>query len=147
LDDFRKKGILPVKREGVTNVSDSASLKIVLAEDNADLSESMSLLLRMRGYEVEVAYDGIGAVELATDFLPDVALLDIGMPGLNGYEAAREIRRQMGKRVVLVALTAWGRDSDKRAAAEAGFDHHFVKPVDLQAIEKLLSEVAAGKSL
>jgi CheY-like chemotaxis protein len=85
----------------------------------------------MDGFEVTTAYDGLAAVAAAASTLPDVVVMDIGMPGLDGYEAAREIRQQpRGKDVVLIALTGWGQATDKQRASHAGFDHHLVKPVD-----------------
>jgi CheY-like chemotaxis protein len=92
------------------------------------------------GHEFQTAYDGLEAVQAAAAFRPDVVLLDIGMPKMNGYEAARHIREQAwGKDMLLVALTGWGQEEDKRRAAEAGFDHHLTKPVDLEALQKLLA--------
>ena len=98
------------------------------------------MLLRLMGNEVRTAHDGLEAVEVAETFRPDVVLLDIGLPELNGYEVARRIREQpWGRDVVLVALTGWGQEEDRRRSQEAGFDHHLVKPVDLAALEKLLA--------
>jgi CheY-like chemotaxis protein/anti-sigma regulatory factor (Ser/Thr protein kinase) len=105
--------------------------RILVADDNADAAESLALVLQLMGNDVRVAYDGDEAVDAAEVFRPDLILLDIGMPGLTGYEAARVIRqRPWGRDVVMVALTGWGQDEDKREAHEAGFDHHFTKPVD-----------------
>ena len=99
----------------------------------------------MMGNEVRTVHDGEQAVEEAAAFRPDVILLDIGMPRLNGYDAARRIREQRwGEGMVLVALTGWGQDEDKRRAREAGFDRHFTKPVDPVDLEKLLSGLSAG---
>src|SRR6516225_8286305 len=98
------------------------------------------MMLSVMGHEVRTAHDGTAAVHLAETFRPDVALLDIGMPNLNGYQAARRIREQpWGKAMVLVALTGWGQAEDKRRAEAAGFDHHFTKPVDPTALERLLA--------
>jgi CheY-like chemotaxis protein len=92
------------------------------------------------GNEVATAYDGLGAVEAATTFRPDLVLLDIGLPRLNGYDAARRIREQHGgDEMVLVALTGWGQAHDRRRSKEAGFNHHMTKPVDLEALQKLLN--------
>ena len=100
------------------------------------------MMLKIMGNEVRTANDGLQAVEAAAAFRPDVILLDIGMPKLNGYEACRRIREQpWGEKAVLIALTGWGQEEDKRRSQEAGFDHHMVKPVDPAALEKLLAGV------
>ena len=118
-------------------------MKIVLADDNHDSADSMAMLLGAFGHEVEVAYDGIAAVKAAETHKPDFVLLDIGMPDMNGYECAREIRKQAWSAgAVLVALTGWGQEEDKRRSQEAGFDLHLTKPVDPDALEKALQ---AGK--
>ena len=103
------------------------------------------MLLKLSGHDVHTAYDGLQAVEAAATLQPDVILLDIGMPELNGYEAARRIREQQrDKALTLVALTGWGQDEDRRRSEDAGFDSHLVKPVDLAALTKLLAESGAG---
>ena len=97
-------------------------------------------MLRMLGHDVRTAHDGLQAVEAAAAFRPDVALLDIGMPRLNGYDAARRIREQeWGKKIVLVALTGWGQAEDKRRAIEAGFDRHYTKPLSPSHLEQLMA--------
>jgi Response regulators consisting of a CheY-like receiver domain and a winged-helix DNA-binding domain len=93
---------------------------------------------------VETAQDGLEAVEKAVTFRADVILLDLGMPRLNGYEAARRIREQHQSGLRLVALTGWGQEDDRRRTGEAGFDAHLVKPVDLTALGQLLAEWSAG---
>src|SRR6185503_6765412 len=93
-------------------------------------------------YQVEVAYDGTAAIRLDGDFHPMVAVLDIGMPGANGFEVARSIRENRGAGVTLIALTGWGQEGDRRRAMEAGFDYHLTKPVDPGALNDLLVEVA-----
>ena len=100
------------------------------------------MLLKLTGHETHTAHDGLEAVEAAATFRPDVVLLDIGLPKLNGYEAARRIREQpWGKDMVLVALTGWGQEEDRQRSREAGFDAHMVKPVDPAALTKLLAEM------
>jgi DNA-binding response OmpR family regulator len=99
------------------------------------------MLLRMAGNEVRTAHDGLEAVEVAAAFQPDVVLLDIGLPKLNGYDAARQIRDQRSDGVVLIAVTGWGQDEDRRRSREAGFDHHLTKPVNLGTLQKLLTAV------
>jgi len=119
-------------------IQQGKSLRILVADDMEDITDSMALLLHILGHIVQVAHDGLAAVERAAEFQPDVVLLDIGMPGINGYEAARRIRQQRGMGVVLIAVTAWGSDSDKREAMRAGFDHHLTKPVNVDALIQLL---------
>jgi PAS domain S-box-containing protein len=114
--------------------------RVVVADDNRDAADSLALLLRFLGHEVRTAGDGQEAVEVAEAFRPDVVLLDIGMPRLNGYEACRLIRsRPWGRGVLLVALTGWGQEEDRRRATEAGFDRHFTKPVDPAALGELFA--------
>jgi len=91
---------------------------------------------------VRVAYDGDAAMREGDAFRPRVAILDIGMPGTDGYAVARSLRTKHGRRVVLVALTGWGQEADRRRAAEAGFDHHLTKPVDPNALNSLLADAA-----
>ncbi|HJU72215.1 MAG TPA: ATP-binding protein [Gemmatimonadaceae bacterium] len=113
--------------------------RILIADDNRDAAESMSMLLRLMGNEVRTVHDGFQAVEEASAFRPDVILLDIGMPRLNGYDVARSIRAERwGAGMVLVALTGWGAEEDRRRALEAGFDQHFTKPVNPGVLEKLI---------
>ena len=122
--------------------------RILVADDNRDAAESMSTMLRMMGNEVRSVNDGAQAVEEAAAFRPDMILLDIGMPKLNGYDAARRIRQQLwGKNMVIVALTGWGQDEDKRRASEAGFDQHFTKPVSPADLQRLMAELQGGSSL
>ena len=117
--------------------------RILVADDNVDSATSLTMLLEIMGNEVRTAYNGMEALDVAAAFRPDLILLDIGMPDLNGYEACRRIRDQpWGKATVLIALTGWGQDEDKRLSQEAGFNHHMVKPVDLAHIEKLLAELS-----
>ncbi len=114
--------------------------RILVADDNADAAASLAMMLSLMGQEVRTAGDGLEAVEAAEAFRPDVILLDIGMPRLNGYDACRRIRQQpWAKDVLIIALTGWGQDEDKRRSQEAGFDRHFVKPVEPATLEKLLA--------
>ena len=105
--------------------------RVLIADDHEDSADSFAILLRILGkYDVKNAFDGVDAVNIAEEFRPHAMLLDIGMPGKSGYDVAREIRaRDWGADVLLVAVTGWGQDEQKRLTAEAGFDHHFVKPV------------------
>jgi CheY-like chemotaxis protein len=109
--------------------------RVLIVDDNRDAADSLSMLLRLRGDEVRTAYDGQQAIDVANEFQPDAIVLDIGLPKLDGYEAARRIRQQpWASDAVLIALTGWGQDKDRRLAVEAGFDHHMVKPVDPSAL-------------
>ena len=118
----------------------ASGLRILVVDDNRDAADSLGMMLRLMGNEPRMVYDGLEAVTAAGEFHPNVVLLDIGLPKLNGYEAARRIREQpLGKRMVLIALTGWGQDEDKRRSNEAGFDHHMVKPVEPAALMNLLA--------
>jgi len=122
----------------------AVSRRILLADDNADALESLATVLRLRGHEVYSAPNGAIALETAARHMPEVALLDIGMPLLDGYEVARRIRAQeWGKAVTLVALTGWGQESDRRRSQDAGFDTHLVKPLDLEKLNALLARLPA----
>ncbi len=131
---------------GQDQTSSAGKRRILVADDNRDAATTLALILKIMGNEVRTANDGLQAVEMATVFQPDVIMLDIGMPKLNGYEACRRIREQpWGKKVTLIALTCLGQDDDRRRSKEAGFDHHLVKPVDHAVLRKLLSaEPIAG---
>jgi PAS domain S-box-containing protein len=114
--------------------------RILIADDNVDAADSLAELFRLDGHEVHVAYDGGQALELFSQADPDVALLDIGMPGLSGIEVARAIRsHNPGHRATLIAVTGWGQDADRRAALNSGFDHHLTKPVQPEQIEALIA--------
>jgi signal transduction histidine kinase len=125
----------------------AVSRRILLADDNADALESLATVLRLRGHEVYSAPNGAIALETAALHVPEVALLDIGMPQLDGYEVARRIRAQeWGKAVTLVALTGWGQEADRRRSQEAGFDTHLVKPLDLDKLTALLAQLPGQSS-
>jgi CheY-like chemotaxis protein len=118
--------------------------RILVVDDNRDSAMTLSKLLSRRGHEVAVAFDGEHAIDAAATFQPEVVLLDIGLPKLNGYEAGRRILEQTVSRdIVLIAITGWGQENDRRRALEAGFTHHLVKPVDFDALSLLLSNPAA----
>ena len=114
-------------------------LRIMVVDDNRDAADSMAMLLRAAGHWVEVAYDGDEALAAGARTRPEVMLIDIGMPGMNGYELARAVRAQSwSERTLIIALTGWGQENDKRRSREAGIDHHLVKPVELAALDELL---------
>ncbi|HZF80970.1 MAG TPA: ATP-binding protein, partial [Rubrivivax sp.] len=117
------------------------SLTVLIADDNVDLVESMALILRSEGCEVDTAHDGDAALDAAVKRVPDIALLDIGMPGRNGYDVARQLRSQVAtRRIYLVAITGWGQDADRLAASAAGFDKHLVKPVNPDELISMLGD-------
>ncbi len=120
--------------------------RILIVDDNHDSADMVATLLQLAGHETFTAHDGLAAVEMAARLDPDVILLDIGLPILNGYEAARRIRERQGqrRRPLLIALTGWGQDEDRRRSGEAGFDAHVVKPVDDAALGDLLAELSDG---
>jgi PAS domain S-box-containing protein len=114
--------------------------RILIVDDNADSADSLAMLLQLGGHEAHTAYDGLQALELASRLQPEVLLLDLGLPGLDGCELCRRIRQQpWSARSLLIAVTGWGQAADKQRSQDAGFDGHLVKPVDLQALEKLIA--------
>jgi signal transduction histidine kinase/ActR/RegA family two-component response regulator len=117
--------------------------RILVVDDNRDSAESLAMLLRLTGSETSVAYDGEEAVQAAAKQRPDVILLDIGLPKLNGYDACRRVRQdRWAKNVTIIAVTGWGQEEDRRKSAEAGFDGHLVKPVDHAELMKLLANLS-----
>src|SRR5471032_981084 len=113
-------------------------VRVLVADDNRDAADALRALLEMEGYEAETAYDGQAAVDAVTRALPDLIVMDLGMPGMDGYDAARAIRRQAGAEgVLMIALTGWGQSDARHRTREAGFDHHLIKPVDVEQILKL----------
>jgi CheY-like chemotaxis protein len=127
---------------GSRTPSRSVPVRVVVADDNRDAADSLQRILSLFGHEVRVAYDGAAAIRLADEFRPRVAVLDIGMPGTNGYDVARALRQRHSAGITLVALTGWGQDSDRRRALDAGFDYHLTKPVDPESLNRLFAEVA-----
>jgi CheY-like chemotaxis protein len=123
-----------------------AALRVLVVEDNVDAGETLGALLELRGHTVVVALSGVQALELLRSRGADIVLCDLGLPGMSGYEVARAIRADRELRnVQLVALTGYGQPEDRKRTAEAGFDAHLVKPVDLQALDRLLGRVAARR--
>jgi signal transduction histidine kinase/ActR/RegA family two-component response regulator len=113
--------------------------RILVVDDNRDAADCLATMLELGGHEVHVAHDGVEAIEQARAVRPDLILLDIGLPKFNGYEAARRIREHCGRSTLLVALTGWGQDEDRRKSREAGFDAHMTKPLDLDALARFLA--------
>lgn len=113
-----------------------------MADDNRDSADTLAMLLRRLGNDVTTVYDGPHALEAATQHQPHMLVLDIGMPTMSGYEVARKLRSHPEfQSVLLVAMTGWGQEEDRRRTREAGFDHHLVKPVELRAIQDLLANL------
>jgi DNA-binding response OmpR family regulator len=114
------------------------SRRILVVDDNADAADSLGMLLQVRGDEVRIAYDGLEALELAGAFNPEIVLLDIGMPKISGYDVARRLRESRGNSVFIIAISGWGQEDDRKRARDSGFDHHFTKPVDFEALLALI---------
>jgi two-component system CheB/CheR fusion protein len=123
----------------------SGRCRVLVAEDIPDAAEMMRVMIEIMGHDVRVAADGVQAVAIAQEFAPQIALLDIGMPRMDGYEAARHIRSALGRRVYLVALTGWGQEEDQRRAYAAGFDDHVTKPAEPVVLESLIASVTDGR--
>jgi signal transduction histidine kinase/ActR/RegA family two-component response regulator len=121
--------------------TDASQLQILVVDDNRDAADSLGMLLSLSGHKVHLAHDGATAVEMASALSPHVVVLDIGLPVLNGYEVATKIRRHgMNPKLLLVALTGWGQEDDRKRSKEAGFDHHLLKPVDFSALNLILTK-------
>jgi DNA-binding response OmpR family regulator len=118
--------------------------RILVVDDNQDAANSLAMLLRMKGHDVRTAYDGLEAIDAALSHKPEIVLLDVGLPRLNGFDVARRLRESEDLRtVILVALTGWGHDEDRRRSKEAGFDHHMVKPADPAALDRVLESLSS----
>lgn len=115
--------------------------RILLVDDSVDAALALSMLLEALGHEVRTEHDGPRALAALDEFKPEVVVLDIGLPGMSGFDVAREMRqREATKDVLLLALTGWGSDADRQAALDAGFDHHLTKPVTIEALEAALTK-------
>ena len=131
------------ERQGATPTS---GVRILVVDDNRDAADSLARLLKVMGNSVHTAHDGQEAVAAAREFRPHVVLCDIGLPKLNGYEACRLMKQQTwDEKMILIAVTGWGQDDDKRKAREAGFDHHMLKPVDPQVLINMLAGLNRAK--
>jgi CheY-like chemotaxis protein len=119
---------------------------VLVVDDNRDVADLLVLLLQTLGHQVQAAYSGKTALEMAVQYHPDVILLDLGMPGMDGYETARQLRqRPQTKEVWLIAMTGYGQDSDRQRTQATGFDHHLVKPVERRKLQSLLAELATQR--
>jgi signal transduction histidine kinase/integral membrane sensor domain MASE1/ActR/RegA family two-component response regulator len=130
---------VPRPAPGAEARGEQPARRILVVDDNQDSAESLAVLLRMRGHDVRIAHDGPAALAAARDHAPEAVLLDIGLPGMSGYEVARALRAAEGARALLVALTGYGQHEDRQRAHDAGFDLHFTKPVDLARLERVLA--------
>jgi PAS domain S-box-containing protein len=118
-----------------------AARRILVVDDNRDSAVTLSMMLRLMGNEIHTAFDGAAALQAADQFRPDLIVLDIGLPKMNGYEVARHVRQQpWGRDMVLVALTGWGQEEDRRRSQQAGFNYHFVKPIDIDDLKRVLQD-------
>jgi CheY-like chemotaxis protein len=118
-----------------------SSRRILVVDDNVDAAESVVLILGLSGHQVRMAHTGPEALQVAAEFRPDVIVLDIGLPGINGYEVARRLRQEPAQaNVLLIAMTGYGQEDDRRRSSEVGFDHHLVKPVDPEVLANLVAE-------
>jgi CheY-like chemotaxis protein len=131
----------PENRPQAVAIDTAPPLRILLIDDSEDTLTSMQMLLASAGHEVESASDSQAGLRAAVDRPPDVAVIDIGMPGMDGYQVAREIRRQCDQQIFLIALTGYGQPEDVRRAVAAGFDAHQVKPVQISTLNALLSKL------
>ena len=127
--------------EGPAHMS-PPSLRILIVDDNRDAADSLAMLLRATGNDIRTAYDGLEAVQVASEFRPEVVLLDIGLPKIDGHEVAQRIRKEpWGRQMCLIAVTGWSDETDRARSRAAGFDHHLVKPLDTGHLAQLLGSV------
>jgi CheY-like chemotaxis protein len=142
----RERPALP-PQPAVANPAAARQLSIVVVDDNVDAAETLAMLLQLINHQVHIAYDGPSAIELVLRVKPDAVLLDIGLPGFDGYQVARELRKQSHlSSLVLIALSGYGQEEDRRRAREAGFNHHMIKPVNNDELFRVLDTLlASGK--
>lgn len=134
--------VSPTSPKHIVPGSDGTALRVLVVDDNLDSAQSLGMLLEATGHDVQLAYDGPTALQTTLDYRPHVVLLDIGLPGFDGYEVAKRIREQLTlKNIVLVAMTGYGNVADVRRSEEAGFNHHLVKPADFMKVKEILATV------
>ncbi|MFL5243961.1 MAG: response regulator [Gemmataceae bacterium] len=122
-------------------MTEVSPLRVLVVDDARDTADTLAYLVRLWGHEVRVAYDGFAALGEALEYGPDIVLMDIGMPGMDGWEAVSRLRQQEGcRRALCVAVTAYGKEEDRSRSRQAGFDYHLVKPLDPEVLEQLLAE-------
>jgi CheY-like chemotaxis protein len=132
----------PVVSKEASKEVDHRPLRVLIVDDNHDAADAMAVMLEMMGHHAEAAYDGIKALQLASDLEPDLILLDLGLPDMDGFEVARRLRRLANRTPRLVALTGYGADEDKRRTSEAGFDEHVIKPVTPENVSEIANRAA-----
>jgi CheY-like chemotaxis protein len=125
----------------LTDAVAATPLRVLVVDDNVDAAHAMAYVLKLGGHEVTIAHDGPGALAAATSKAPELVLLDIGLPGMDGYAVAGRMRAAGLHDVAIVAVTGYGREDDLRRSTEAGFDHHLVKPVDAAMVRRIIAEV------
>ncbi len=124
----------------------SAPLRVLVVDDNVDSAETIGFVLQRMGHQIRTEYDGQRAIAAADAFRPDLILLDIGLPGMNGHEVAREIRQTpWGGTTTIIAVSGWGEEADRQQSRAAGFDHHVLKPLDYDAVKQLLATVETSR--
>jgi CheY-like chemotaxis protein len=134
----------PAKQAGERTGS---ALRVLVVDDNVPSADTMAMLMKELGHDVRTAYDGPKSLETAIAYRPDVVLLDIGLPGMNGYDVAKRIRQEPDLQdIVLIAVTGYGQASDRQHSQAAGFDHHLVKPADITQVEQILATVSEDKT-
>jgi CheY-like chemotaxis protein len=134
-------------RSEPTPIRSTQHLKVLVVEDNVDSAETLAILLRAYDHEVRTVHDGLQAIEVSERFQPDVILLDLGLPDLDGYDVCRRIRqRPRGRNMIIIALSGWGQQKDKDRSAASGFDLHLVKPVEAQTLIEMLSSAPPGQT-
>ena len=131
---------------GHARVTDALRRRVLVVDDNVDAADSVAMILRLSGYDVRCTYDGVSALDAAKAYHPDVVVLDIGLPGLSGYEVARRLRLDPEfEATPLVAVTGYGQDVDRRRSEQAGIDYHLTKPVDPVTLKRLLTKAPHGR--
>jgi two-component system CheB/CheR fusion protein len=139
-------GVGPNRAAERAEPAPAVPMKVLVVDDNRDAADSLSLLLGLEGHEARTAYSGAAALDLAREQRPDVILLDLGMPGMDGYEVARALRLDPEMAgTTLVALTGWGQDEDRKRSEAAGFDRHLTKPVAFDALRRLLAQFVSSR--
>jgi CheY-like chemotaxis protein len=133
----------PAAPTPVTGRGQGRQSRILVVDDNVDTARGLSKLLKLLGHDIRTAYDGPSAIAEAPAFQPEYILLDIGLPGMDGYEVAKRLREEGFQNTVIIAITGYGQGADRRRSREAGFDYHLVKPLDLDALITLIAQPVA----
>jgi CheY-like chemotaxis protein len=131
---------VPAQRRTDSTRRPGVARRVLVVDDNVDAAAMLDMLLRSLGHETRIAHEGATALRIAEEFHPDIVLLDIGMPGIDGYEVARRLRTLKSRPMRIVAVTGWGQEADRERSREAGFDLHLVKPVDAHELARALND-------